>query len=401
MDRLPLDNILHWESDLTLDVVDSLDVGVLACDPEGRLTVCNRFARRLFRVGPKAGEPLDRWLSPTTMLDTDGVTPFAHERWPLVRALAGETVQDVEFIVASPGSIRRWVVAHGRPVEAPDGTPRGAVVAIHDITRLRESELNLRAAHAELEAANIELTRTNSELESFAGVVSHDLKSPLATIQGYVQLLTHAQPEEFDEFVGEIARGVENMRRLIDDLLTYASAPSAPLKLAPVDLTRLVDTVVADRTDVLRRTGGQVPEIAVDPMPAVVGDVVLIRQVIENLVGNALKYTPPGQQPRVHVSGVEEESGWVRIEVADRGIGIPEGQHENIFESFNRAHRGAGYPGTGLGLTICQRIVHRHGGTIGALPNPGGGTRFWLTLPAAATTVRSPETIRTLSRPAA
>jgi signal transduction histidine kinase len=401
MDRSHLDDVLDVDDDFTAALVGSLDVGVMACDSDGRLRVANHFVRRLFRVEPHAGEPLDAWNSPTTTLDTDGRTPLGRERWPLVRALHGETVQDIEFIVASPGSIRRWVVAHARPIRAADGTFLGAVAILHDITRLRESELNLRAAHAELEAANVELTRTNGELESFAGVVSHDLKSPLATIQGYVQLLAHAQPEEFDEFVGEIARGVENMRRLIDDLLAYASAPSAPLRLAPVDLTGLVDTVVADRTDVLRRTGRPVPEIAVDPLPGVVGDVVLIRQVIENLVGNALKYTPPGQQPRVHVSGFEEETGWVRIEVADRGIGIPDGQHEHIFESFHRAHRAAGYPGTGLGLTICQRIVHRHGGTIGALPNPGGGTRFWLTLPAAATTARTPETIRTLSRPAA
>jgi len=401
MERAHIDDVIRWDGDLTLEVVDSLDVGVLACDADGRLTVVNRFARRLFRIDPKDGEPIAQWTSPTTILDVDGLTPLPEERWPLVRALRGETVRDAEFIVASPGSIRRWLVSHARPMTAPDGTPFGAVTAIHDITRLRESELNLRAAHAELEAANVELTRTNSELESFAGVVSHDLKSPLATISGYVQLLSHAHPEEFDEFVGEIARGVENMRRLIDDLLTYASAPSTPLRLATVDLTGLVDTVVADRTDVLRRTGVPVPEIAVDPLPPVVGDVVLLRQVIDNLIGNALKYTPPGQQPRVHVTGREEESGWVHVEVADRGIGIPDGQHESIFDSFHRAHRGAGYPGTGLGLTICQRIVHRHGGTIGARPNPGGGTRFWLTLPAATSTVRAPETIRTLTRPAA
>jgi signal transduction histidine kinase len=401
MERLPVDDLRTVDGDFTAELVESLDVGVIACDPDGHVRVANRFVRRLFRADPRGGEPVEHWQSPTTMLETDGLTPLRREHWPVVRALHGETVQDAEFIVASPGSIRRWMLAHGRPISAADGTPLGAVSVIHDITRLRESELNLRTAHAELESANVELTRTNGELESFAGVVSHDLKSPLATISGYVQLLSHAHPEEFDEFVGEIARGVENMRRLIDDLLAYASAPSAPLRLATVDLTGLVDTVVAERTDLLRRAGGVVPEIAVDPLPSVVGDAMLIRQVIENLVGNALKYTPPGQQPRVRVTGREEESGWVHVEVADRGIGIPEGQHESIFDSFHRAHRGAGYPGTGLGLTICQRIVHRHGGIIGARPNPGGGTLFWLTLPAATATARSPETIRTLTRPAA
>lgn len=238
--------------------------------------------------------------------------------------------------------------------------------------------------HTELKDINAELTRTVRDLETFAGDVSHALKSPLATVTGYLQLLAHAHPDEIEELAAGISHGVDHMSRLIDDLLAYASAPQAPLRPARVDLSRLVHRVVATRNDGVRLRGKAPADISVDALPPVLGDEMLLYQVMDNLVGNALKYTRPGLRPQVRITGHEETHGRVRVEVADRGIGIPDGQHDAVFVGFHRAHRDAGYPGTGLGLAICRRIAQRHGGDITARPNPGGGTRFILTLPAAA-----------------
>ena len=298
----------------------------------------------------------------------------------------------MEFIVAPPGLPRRWLSAHGRILRSASGQPIGAVTAAHDITRLRDSEAALRAAHADLAAANADLERSNEELVAFAGLVSHDLKSPLAGIAGYVELLRALTeegltPAETVPFLDRIDAGVQRMRRLIDDLLAYATARNATPDIASVDLPALVDDVVAVHTDRLRlrpRADQPVPDIYVAPLPSVAADPMMIRQLLDNLISNALKYVAPGRTPRVDVTAEPDRPGWVRVLVSDRGIGIPAGHHEEIFESFHRAHRAADYPGTGLGLAICHRIMRRHGGTIGARDNPGGGTQIWFTLPEAS-----------------
>ena len=253
----------------------------------------------------------------------------------------------------------------------------------------------LRMAHAELAAANADLERSNEDLAAFAGLVSHDLKSPLAGVAGYLDLLHEldtdgALPAEAGSYLTKIDTGVQRMRRLIEDLLTYASTRNAAPDITRVDLRALVADVVAGHTDRFRRCGDadRLPLIHVGVLPAVAGDATMISQLMDNLIGNALKYVRPGQPARVDVlaeagPGAPEQPGWVRIVVADRGIGIPAGQHQAIFENFHRAHRRSPYPGTGLGLPICEQIVRRHGGDIGAVDNPGGGTRFWFTLPAA------------------
>jgi signal transduction histidine kinase len=118
---------------------------------------------------------------------------------------------------------------------------------------------------------------------------------------------------------------------------------------------------------------------------------VLVRQLLDNLIGNAVKYTAPGAAPEITITSAPTADGRIRVEVTDRGIGIPPGQHEAIFGNFHRAHRGEAYTGTGLGLTICERIVERHGGTIVATDNPAGpGTRVSFTLPAASTRASAP-----------
>ncbi|HYN96849.1 MAG TPA: ATP-binding protein, partial [Pilimelia sp.] len=356
-------------------LVNTMDVIVVACDAAGRFTVVNEPARELHGLDVADGGEV-RWPSNTMahFFRTDGVTPMPPEELPLQRALREGEVHDVEFIVAPPGRPRRWLSAHGRLLRASDGTPLGVVTAAHDITSLRASESALRRAHAELAEANAGLERSNEELVAFAGLVSHDLKSPLASVAGYVDLLRElmeeaAAPGEVRPFLDRIGAGVQRMRSLIDDLLAFATARNAAPDLTRVDLKTVVDDVVAVNTDRARLRGGLdqlFPDIYVAALPPVAADPAMVRQLMENLVGNALKYVHPGRPARVDITTEPTEPGWVRVVVADRGVGIPAGQHAAIFESFHRAHRDYDYPGTGLGLAICHRIVERHGGRMGA-----------------------------------
>ena len=269
----------------------------------------------------------------------------------------------------------------GRPLD-PSAGQNGAVAVFHDITELRRYE---------------------QDLAIFAGVVAHDLKAPLAVIRGHCELAgdllddvppltgtTQAGADGARKALGRIAAAVDRMSALIDTLLAYTTARDAPLRLETVPLGPLVADVVQERTGHLRPEVDPLPDIYVGPLPSVTADPAMLRHVIDNLVGNALKYVPPGRQPRIDVTAVPAADGWVRLDVADRGIGIPDDEKPRIFESFHRAHSDAGYVGTGLGLAICRRIVERHGGAIAVADNPGGGTRFELSLPSVPGTEPEP-----------
>jgi signal transduction histidine kinase len=235
--------------------------------------------------------------------------------------------------------------------------------------------------------------RHRDELISFAGVVAHDLLNPLATVEGWTEATTDtlhdalragphhpAMAEALDNLV-RIARASTRMHVLINDLLAHTTARDATIAPAPVDLRDLVGDIVAARVDAATAAGQPVPRFIVEALPAVHADQVLVRQLLDNLIGNAIKYVAPGVAPVLAISATKRDDT-VEVTIADNGIGIPAGEHAAIFGNFHRAHR-TGYAGTGLGLAICKRIVERHGGTITATDNPGGGSRFTFTLPAS------------------
>lgn len=237
-----------------------------------------------------------------------------------------------------------------------------------DITRRQQTEARLRQREAELEA--------------FASITAHDLKSPLTTVAGYAAVIIDEHGDSLDpdarRYLDRITAGVSRMRRLIDDLLGYATARDAHLNPTTVDLAALVADVLSDRL----ATVAEPPHIDVVDLPTVTADPVLLRQVFDNLVGNALKYVRPGRTPYVAVTAEPTGDGW-RIEVTDRGIGIDPADQAAVFDTFHRARGSEGYPGTGLGLAICKQVITRHGGHIGVTTNPNGGSRFWFTLPTA------------------
>ena len=233
------------------------------------------------------------------------------------------------------------------------------------------------------EAVEQQLRRREEELVGFAGIVAHDLRSPLSRITGYADFLREEAAPRLDpahrDFLERLYSGAQRMQSLIDDLLDYATADNQTLLRTQVDLNRLVAEVIRDRVS---GTGDVQPEIVLWPLPTVDGDPILLRQVFDNLVGNALKYTPAGQNPRLEITGHPLDDGGWRIELADRGIGIPADQRATVFTPFIRADGSQAYQGTGLGLAIVHRIIERHDGAVGVEENPGGGSLFWFTLPA-------------------
>jgi len=252
------------------------------------------------------------------------------------------------------------------------------------LARLVGATRELRTANAELAASNAELARSNADLEQFAYVASHDLSEPLRTVAGFSQLLGRrykgALDPQADRFIEHMTQGVDRMQQLIDDLLVYSRVGRTPVGQGQVDLDRLLDDVVHALGPTIAERGAQITR---DHLPRVHGEESLLRQVLQNLVANAIKFTADGVTPRVHVSASHERGEW-RIAVSDNGIGVDPEQREAIFKMFGRLHPGDAYPGTGIGLALVKRIVERHGGRVWVEPGLGGGSVFTFTLPDRA-----------------
>jgi len=219
-----------------------------------------------------------------------------------------------------------------------------------------------------------------AELSTFAGTVAHDLRNPLSAIEGWTEMLEdevgegEIDPTMVTSFIHQLRLATARMHSLIADLLDHATSGNRRLVLEKIDVHELVDAIAEARGATEQVTCGEVPWVN--------GDRVLVGQVLDNLIGNALKYVAPGVVPQIEVTGGPAEPGWARITVTDNGIGLPAGEHERIFQEFHRAH-GSQYEGTGLGLAIVRRIVVRHGGEITARNRrDGSGTVFELTFPA-------------------
>ncbi|GIE75632.1 hypothetical protein Aph02nite_15820 [Actinoplanes philippinensis] len=239
----------------------------------------------------------------------------------------------------------------------------------------------LELAHAELRLAVRELERSNDELEGFAAAVSHDLVRPLASASGYLEMFAHVYGDGLDERAGAwmsgAGRALERMQQLVRSLLDYARAGHAPYRAVTVDLGEVITQVRADLRDHVDSTGAT---IAVGrQLPTVEGDPVLLRQLLQNLIDNAIKYRHPDRSPVVEVTCVTDPDGCV-VAVADNGLGIPADQRDRVFDMFAQVDPES-RRGHGIGLSTCLRIAERHGGRIAVGESDSGGTVVRLHLP--------------------
>jgi len=245
---------------------------------------------------------------------------------------------------------------------------------------LSEANDELKREVADRKRGEEALARSNAELEQFAYVASHDLQEPLRMVTGYVQMLARRYKGQLDadadDFIGFAVDGAERMATLINDLLAYSRVTRRGKAFEPTDCEAVMQEVLANLEVAVTETGATVTH---DPLPTVVADEVQLGRLLQNLIGNAIKYHGEAP-PKVHVSA-EQTGGLWRFAVRDNGIGIEPQYHERIFAVFQRLHARGEYGGTGIGLAIARKIVERHGGRIWVESEPGKGTTFSFTIP--------------------
>ncbi len=253
------------------------------------------------------------------------------------------------------------------------------------IHAVRDRSEQQRAEEALNQSAN-ELKRSNIELERFAYVASHDLQEPLRMVSSYTQLLARRYKDKLDasanEFIDFAVDGANRMQKLINDLLALSRVGTQVLAHETVDCEEVLARVLSDLRPTLDAAGVVVEEHA--PLPKVTGDRTQLGQLFQNLVGNAVKFRGEAV-PRVTVSAALESERMWRFSFKDNGIGIEPQYFERIFVIFQRLHGKEQYPGTGIGLAICQKVVERHGGKLWVESAPGAGAEFFFTLPSART----------------
>jgi len=244
----------------------------------------------------------------------------------------------------------------------------------------KQAEAALQEANDQLTVKAQQLSRSNAELEQFAYVASHDLQEPLRMIASYTQLILRRYGDRFDgdarEFMDFIVDGATRMKQLIEDLLAYSRVGTHGKAFRPTDSGAAVQKALANLRVAIESSTGTVTH---DPLPTINADEFQLVQLFQNLIGNALKFKG-AETPRVHISVNEQADTWT-FGVKDNGIGIDGEYFDRIFMVFQRLHSRTDYPGTGIGLAICKKVVDRHGGRLWIESGVGSGSTFWFTVP--------------------
>jgi len=248
------------------------------------------------------------------------------------------------------------------------------------IGELGDSLDQVRRTKEDLEQKSLELARSNEDLREFAYAVSHDLQEPLRAVSGFVKLLAKRYKgrldTDADEFIEYSVDGVKRMQLMIKDLLEYSQVGTKGEGFRPADISIVIEQAVSNLKAAIEESGAEVTWAA---MPTVMADTPQLIRLFQNLIGNAIKFRGK-EAPRVHVSAEREGDEWV-FSIQDNGIGIDPDQAEKIFVIFRRLHTREEYPGTGIGLAMCKKIVERHGGEIRVESEPGKGSTFRFTMP--------------------
>jgi signal transduction histidine kinase len=362
-------------------VMESIGDGVVVVDGSGDFLMYNPAVHGLFR----SGNDTPRGDRDYAVFHPDG-SPFPPEEWPLVRAVAGEASDHVEMVVGEPADPHRVCLSVSARPLGPDTEQRGAVAVFHDITELRRLnerlEQRVRDRTVELADQAERLQEANAELEAFSYSVSHDLRAPLRTVDGFARMLSldygDALGDEGRRYLAKVRSGAQNMGHLIDGLLSFSRLQRQTLVRGGVEMDALVRAVW---DDLAGERGERRIELRVGDLPPATGDPRLVRQVLANLLGNAVKYTGHRPDATVDVTAVTDVDGQVVYEVRDNGVGFDMRYADQLFKVFQRLHRREEYEGTGIGLALTARIVRRHGGRIWAEAQPGVGATFRFTLP--------------------
>jgi PAS domain S-box-containing protein len=388
--RRQAEQALQSSHAFNLGVLDSLAEHVVVVDKQGHIIAVNESWQRFARDNDASAATVHatglNYLEVCAQAPAHAFSEVAGAaKRGILAVLASERLEfHLEYPCHSPQE-QRWFCMH---VTKLRGSQPGAVIAHENITARKLAEIEIRRLNDELEhrvaLRTEQLQSANAELQQFAYVASHDLQEPLRMVTSYVQLLEKRLADKLDpdtrEFMGFAIDGALRMQKLIQDILAYSRVGSRGQPPVAVDSARALQEALTLLESQITDTGAK---IEAQSLPTVTADRTQLAQLFQNLIGNAIKFCPD-RAPRVRVEARHEagEHGprW-RFSVSDNGIGIDPAFRERIFVMFQRLHTRREFPGTGIGLAICKRIVERHGGEIGVEAAEGGGSRFWFTLP--------------------
>ncbi len=349
-------------------LLESAPDSIVIVDRNGRIAIVNHQVEQMFgyRRDELIGQPVEI-LIPERFHERHVGERTAYIAHPRTRPMGA----GLQLFARRKDGTEFPVEISLSPLEQPDGMLVTSIV--RDVSDRKRAEEQLRQAAAELESSN-------AELEQFAYVASHDLQEPLRMVASYTQLLARRYQGKLDadadEFIGFAVDGATRMQALINDLLAYSRVGTRGRAFEPTNAADIVDRVIADLDVATKEAGATITR---GPLPVVMGDGVQLGQLFQNLISNAIKFRGE-RSPEVRIDAERDGLAW-RFSVQDNGIGIEPEYAERIFVIFQRLHSRADYPGTGIGLAICKKIVERHGGRIWVESRPGEGTTFRFTIP--------------------
>ncbi|MDT8357005.1 MAG: PAS domain S-box protein [Methanomicrobiaceae archaeon] len=322
-----------------------------------------------FGLSPSAKASFETWLSVVHTDDRE------HAMATINQSIEDRESLESEYRIILPDGQERWINALGDTIYDADDRPIRMSGVCIDITEHKKSE------DALIRYAN-NLQQSNRDLEQFAYVASHDLQEPLRTVVSFSQLLKRRYGDKLgkdaDEYIGFIVDAGNRMQAQIHDLLEYSRVSTRGQEITQVESETVLEEAKKDLQTKIRRSGAIITH---DPLPAVLADASQLRQVFQNLLSNAIKFSQVGSTPKIHISAKSLGDRW-QFSVRDNGIGIEPEFAERIFVIFQRLHTRSEYPGTGIGLAICKRIIDRHEGEMWVESEPGAGSTFHFTVPA-------------------
>jgi PAS domain S-box-containing protein len=361
-ERKRAEDALRASEEKLKTLFEILPVGVSILDKDRKIVFQNQALERILDIRKEKlmlGDYRYR-----KYFRSDGTPMPGNEFASSLAVTEKRAVHHVETGVEKEDGSIIWTSISATPVDLPDWS---VVVVTSDITDLKQVVEDLE--------------RSNVELEQFAYVASHDLQEPLRAIAGMVQLLQkhyHGKlDEQADEYIEFTVEAADRMRKLINDLLTYSRVDRFGNHFVETDIEKVLETALTNLRVAVEESQATVTH---DPLPALmIIDATQITQVFQNLLGNAIKFR--GERPlQIHIGAQEVDNAW-RFEIRDNGIGIEPQYFERIFGVFQRLHTRREYPGTGIGLSLCKKIVERHGGSIWVESEIGQGASFYFTLP--------------------
>ena len=361
-------------------ILESIADGVVVADSDGKFLLFNAAAEQVLGIGATDTRP-DQWSDRYGSYLPDAVTLYPPNELPLVRAMRGESVDAVEvFIRNAKVPDGRLLSITGRPLKDENGTLRGGVVVFRDVTLQKSAQEALLRAKEEAE-------RANKFKDQFLSTMSHELRTPLNAILGFSELLTDERYGQMNErqsrYINHIHTSGKHLLKLISDILDLSKIEAGRMELTREDVA--IASTCAEVLSALQPLAGKKSQALleqVEPSLYVRADATRFKQILMNLIGNAIKFTPEGGRIELAACRVGEQ---VRLEVRDNGPGIAPEEQQRIFEAFYRlAQTGNATEGTGLGLAITARLVELHGSKLEIESKPGDGTCFYFSLPLLA-----------------